>query len=185
MQLTPASHVILGMLGLEPMSGYEIKRFVDHSTRFFWAASYGQIYPELRRLSDAGLIEGSEQATGARRRTVYTLTASGRAALREWLATPPQIQEMRDESLLKVFFSDFAGPEATAHALEAKRDHHREVSERLRAIEPKAAQAPESSTYTTLRFGIAFNDFVAGWCADEAERLRATELGEGKPRRAA
>ena len=49
-----------------PKSGYEIKGLVDRSTRFFWAASYGQIYPELRRLSDAGLIEGtrSRRAVG-------------------------------------------------------------------------------------------------------------------------
>ena len=54
MELNPTAYVILGMLGLRPMCGYEIKPLVDNSTRFFWAASYGQIYPELRRLSDAG-----------------------------------------------------------------------------------------------------------------------------------
>ena len=45
MDLNPTSYVILGMLGMRPMCGYEIKAFVDKSTRFFWAASYGQIYP--------------------------------------------------------------------------------------------------------------------------------------------
>ena len=63
-ELSPTARVILGMLGFEPMSGYEIKNFVDHSTRFFWAASYGQIYPELRRLAEAGLIEGEAQSPG-------------------------------------------------------------------------------------------------------------------------
>ena len=42
MQPNPTSYVILGMLGLRPMCGYEIKQLVDNSTRFFWAASYGQ-----------------------------------------------------------------------------------------------------------------------------------------------
>ena len=55
MDLNPTAYVILGMLRNEARSGYEIKRMVDRSTRFFWAASYGQIYPELRRLEDAGL----------------------------------------------------------------------------------------------------------------------------------
>ncbi len=48
MDLSPTAYVILGMVSGEPRSGYEIKALVDNTTRFFWAASYGQIYPELR-----------------------------------------------------------------------------------------------------------------------------------------
>src|SRR5688572_4471436 len=140
MELSPTSRAILGMLGLRPMSGYEIKRFVDHSTRFFWAASYGQIYPELSRLSAAGLIEGTDDPPGGRRKRVYRLTDSGAEALREWLATPAEIQETRDESLLKVFFSDFAGPEAKISALEAKRAYHEDLAGRLRGIEDRGAE---------------------------------------------
>ena len=171
MELSPTSRVILGMLGLGPKSGYEIKRFVDHSTRFFWAASYGQIYPELKKLADAGLIEGTADPQGGRQKTVHRLTPAGRAALTGWLAAPPQIQETRDESLLKVFFSDFGGPEMTIAALSAKRDHHRDVAERLRAIAADAEEHPASSTYLTLRFGIALQEFCADFCERELERL--------------
>jgi DNA-binding PadR family transcriptional regulator len=161
------------VLGLGPRSGYEIKQLVDNSTRFFWAASYGQIYPELRRLADAGLVAGKPDPQGGRQRTVYRLTATGGRALREWLATPPQVQENRDESLLKVFFSDFAGPETTLKALEAKAEYHRGVVARLTEIESEAAKDPQSSTYLTLRFGIACNEFAAEFCEREAKRLRA------------
>lgn len=176
MELNPTSRVILGMLGRRPMSGYDIKRFVDHSTRFFWAASYGQIYPELRRLSEAGLIEGSDDSQGGRKRNSYRLTAAGRAAHREWLEAPAQVQEMRDESLLKVFFSDFAGIDGRVAALEAKRDHHAELGARLRAIGEGKADG-ESSSLLTLRFGIAYNDFAAEWCEREAEAARARAGG--------
>jgi len=63
-QLSPTAYVILGMVSKTPRSGYEIKAVVDGSTRFFWAASYGQIYPELKRLSEAGLVVGKEEPTG-------------------------------------------------------------------------------------------------------------------------
>ncbi len=172
MELTATSRVILGMLGRRPMSGYDIKGFVDRSTRFFWAASYGQIYPELRRLADAGLIEGTEEPQGARKRISHRLTAAGRRAHRDWLAAPPQIHETRDESLLKIFFSDFAGREATIAALEAKRDQHAAIAERLRMIGPQH-KPPENSALLALRFGIAFNDFVVAWCEREAEAARA------------
>ena len=54
MELSKTAYVILGMLRTRAHTGYEIKSIVDHSTRFFWAASYGQIYPELKRLEAAG-----------------------------------------------------------------------------------------------------------------------------------
>ncbi len=73
--------VILGLISLGPRSGYEIKATVDRSTRFFWAASYGQIYPELRRLERDGLIEGEDAPNGARPRRVYRLTQAGRDEL--------------------------------------------------------------------------------------------------------
>src|SRR5581483_644451 len=105
MELSPTAYVILGMLGWRPMSGYEIKSIVDQSTRFFWAASYGQIYPELQRLSTAGLIEGRASPKGGRKRNVYRLTASGRKQLRAWLEAEPEVYELRDEGLLKLFFA--------------------------------------------------------------------------------
>ena len=54
---------------------------VDSSTRFFWAASYGQIYPELRRLEQAGLVEGRSEPHGGRGRTVYELTGRSRSCV--------------------------------------------------------------------------------------------------------
>src|ERR687890_2796951 len=96
-QLSATAYVILGFVRNEPRSGYEIKAVVDNSTRFFWAASYGQIYPELRRLQEAGLIEGRAEPRGGRRRSVYTLTDAGRDELRRWLAPGVDVFETRDE----------------------------------------------------------------------------------------
>jgi PadR family transcriptional regulator AphA len=168
MELNPTSYVILGMLGLEPMCGYEIKQLVDGSTRFFWAASYGQIYPELRRLSDAGLIAGKPDAQTARGRIEFELTDEGRRTLEGWLAEAAHTHEMRDESLLKIFFSDAAGKGGTRAALEAKRDQHRELAAELRAIQDSKLAEGKSGPDTALRYGIAFHDFVSDWCEKEA-----------------
>src|SRR2546427_12215177 len=67
--LTPTGRVILGMLRLGKRTGYEIKQIVDVSTRFFWAASYGQIYPELKRLEERGLVGSRSEPTGGGART--------------------------------------------------------------------------------------------------------------------
>src|SRR5215813_124139 len=109
--LSPTAYVILGMVRKEPRSGYEIKALVDETTRFFWAASYGQIYPELKRLSEAGLVEGSDAPRGERKRTVYAITDDGLNELKDWLRRPPETREMREEGLLKLFFSGVIAPE--------------------------------------------------------------------------
>ena len=66
MELSTTAYVILGVLAWGPSSGYDVKAVVDRSVRFFWTASYGQIYPELRRLSDAGLVKGAAPSTASR-----------------------------------------------------------------------------------------------------------------------
>src|SRR5262249_38879856 len=117
MELSATAYVILGMVSVHPRSGYEIKAAVDESTRRFWAASYGQIYPELNRLSEAGLVTGVDAPRGERRRTVYTITDEGMERLKQWLRLPPETAEMRDEGLLKLFFSGVLEPAEAAETL--------------------------------------------------------------------
>ena len=171
-ELSPTAYVILGMLAWRPMSGYDIKAIVDHSTRFFWAASYGQIYPELRRLAEAGLVAGEAEAGSGRRRTAFTLTANGREALRLWLAQEPSTFEQRDEALLKLFFSA-AAPETAAATLDAKRAYHEDKLKRLREIE--ATGNAEGFTELVLRYGIESSEWMVDWCEREAARLRRAE----------
>ena len=104
--LSPTARVILGLLSFEPRTGYDIKQVTDRSTRFFWGASYGQIYPELRRLEAAGLVESREEPRGQVPRRVYRLTEDGRRAFESWLSEPGDQYEVRDEGLLKLFFGE-------------------------------------------------------------------------------
>jgi PadR family transcriptional regulator, regulatory protein AphA len=162
MELSPTAYVILGMLGWRPMSGYEIKSLVDKSTRFFWAASYGQIYPELRRLSAAGLIAGKASPQGGRRRNVYRLTPAGRRELQAWLGVDADVFELRDEGLLKLFFAEAGGGDAALQALDAKRREHERVLARLEDIE--ATGRPDGFARHVLRYGIECNRWQARWC---------------------
>jgi DNA-binding PadR family transcriptional regulator len=169
MELSPTAYVILGLLGWRPMSGYEIKSIVDKSTRFFWAASYGQIYPELRRLAAAGLIEGKASPQGGRRRNVYRPTRAGRKELRAWLNADPEVFELRDEALLKLFFADATGGASASGTLAAKRRTHEGLAERLKEIE--ATERPEGFASVVLRHGIEFNDWMAAWCERAGKAL--------------
>ena len=154
MELSPTAYVILGMVRDGPRSGYEIKALVDGTTRFFWAASYGQIYPELKRLSEAGLVEGVDSPTGGRRRTVYEITADGEEELKAWLRQPPVTYEMREEGLLKLFFADALPREEAVEILRAMRAHRLAAGRRWEsrsrppAPPPRAVSAPGRSVHS-------------------------------------
>jgi len=164
--------VVLGMLSLGPRSGYDIKAMVDRSTRFFWAASYGQIYPELRKLEEEGLIEGEDAPSGGRSRRVFRLTDAGRKALEEWLLGPETTIEYRDESLLRLFFADALPREQALGLLEARKHGHEQYLDVLRAIDARPGNDPDFVDLV-LRWGIDFNQWGADWCEKQQKRLRA------------
>lgn len=173
MELSATAYVILGMVSREPRSGYEIKALVDDTTRFFWAASYGQIYPELKRLAKAGLVEGIDAPRGERKRTVYKITADGTAALKDWLRQAPATYEMREEGLLKLFFAGVLPPAEAAEILGWMREHRLGLAERLRKMEPKALEKEDPLPLIVLRGGIEFNEWFADWCERMEHRLLA------------
>jgi DNA-binding PadR family transcriptional regulator len=170
MKQTAVTPVILGLLSLGARSGYDIKNAVDSSTRFFWAASYGQIYPELRRLEAEGLIAGEDSPNGGRDRRVYKLTAAGRKALTEWLLGRTVTIELRDESLLRLFFSDALPREQALGLLEARKRGHEEYLAVLRAIDERPGTDPEFVDLV-LRWGIDFNEWGVKWCEEQLKRL--------------
>ena len=176
MELTKTSFVILGMLRLGKHTGYEIKRLVDVSTRFFWAASYGQIYPELARLEEAGLVRGERDRSSSRRRRSYDLTPGGEQALDEWLSsTAPLYFELRHEGVLKLFFSDSLPPDERAAQWRRVREEHERVADQLRAVSSAPADAARTEgkrmPREVLDFGIAYQNFIVDYC----KRMEAEE----------
>ena len=175
-ELTATGRVILGMLALGKQTGYDIKRLVDKSTRHFWAASYGQIYPELKRLEEQGLVRGRPEPTGERQRTVFELTPEGQEALQAWLrADDEQLYEVRDEGMLKLFFSD-ALPEERVANIRAMRERQQRKLAQLQAIEDAASEGPEGP-YLTLQLGIQSTQCFIEWCEAAEGRLIEAKTG--------
>jgi DNA-binding PadR family transcriptional regulator len=175
MKLSATAYVVMGMLRHEPRTGYEIKAVVDRSTRFFWAASYGQIYPELRKLQEAGLVEGRSEPRGGRKRTVYTLTDAGREELRRWLGEDVEVLEWRDEGLLKLFFST-VDPDRAEQIIAAKQRLHEQKLAVLHEVEPKtiaSAAAGDPFPSLVLRYGVESSEWMIDWCQRARAELAA------------
>lgn len=178
--LTPTARVILGMLKLGVATGYDVKKAIDSSTRFFWTASYGQIYPELKRLRKAGLVRAKEVPRGRVKRTVYSLTPKGEKALHEWLTDSQNVlYELRDEGLLRLFFGDLLSREEVLANLKMQHQLYEMVLARFREIEPDARDGFVDETqrfpYLALRYGLDFMAWSRDWYAEAARRVEAGE----------
>lgn len=177
--LSPTAKAILGILAMGPASGYEIKQIVDDSTRFFWAASYGQIYPELKRLEKRGLIAGSDEPTGGRSKTTWKLTAAGRRSVKQWLEAPAEVFEMRNEGMLKLFVAEWGGAGDVEPQVAEMAAHSDEVVAQLGRvrdkIESEGGEAP-----VCLRLGISLNEFIAEWCRRTLAEMEQTAGGPGR-----
>jgi DNA-binding PadR family transcriptional regulator len=185
-KLTPTAKVVLGVLRLGARTGYDIKRYTDVSTRFFWGASYGQIYPELRRLAKAGLVEAKHEPRGGISRTEYTLTTRGEQALHEWLtAGGDWLFEYRDESLLKLFLGDLLTPDEVVANLRAGREQFEAVIDRFREIEVAAAEDAEEAgrvhPHLALQYGIGLMEWIVEWYREAERRLEAGEPAGVQP----
>ncbi|HRC58297.1 MAG TPA: PadR family transcriptional regulator, partial [Kofleriaceae bacterium] len=68
-----------------PTTSYAVAKAFANSPSEFWSGSAGAVYPLIERLRSRRLLRATRGKDGARVRTDYSLTASGRAALRAWL----------------------------------------------------------------------------------------------------
>ena len=160
------AYVILGFLTKadHPLSGYDIKQWVDTSVRYFFAASFGQIYPELKKLNEAGLIEGESNATGGRARTEYSITEAGRDELRKWLLQPETRLEMRDEAVLRIFFSGALTKQEKLAKLQQMRADRVNSFEALKAVHSLTQDQISEMPGLVLDYGLGLHEYVIGWC---------------------
>ncbi|MBV7333202.1 PadR family transcriptional regulator [Chloroflexi bacterium TSY] len=125
-------YVLLGLLDIMPMSGYDLAQNFQISFNSFWAASYGQIYPTLHKLEEDGLIIGDRQARGKRaQRIVYSLTNAGRRAFRKWVNGPVDSLPFRDPFRLWASNLNVCDPEIAFRNIDEQIKHQTERAEYL------------------------------------------------------
>ena len=167
--LNTTSFAMLGMLAIRPWSTYELAKHLDRSLRPLWPRARSHLFKEPKKLVDHGLAEASEESVGRRPKTVYTITAKGREALRAWLALPGEGPNLEFEQLLKVFFADQS---SKADALRAVANIRLWAEERnaenvavARAYVAGQGPFPERAQVLNVvgRFLTEFADMVGGW----------------------
>lgn len=147
-------HALLGALADRPRTGYALLKHFEQSLGYAWPASHGQIYPELARLRDDGLIE--QTASGARGSRTYGVTASGLEEIRRWLRETEPDRRVRNDATLRTFFLWLLEPEEARDHLERERAYWQGILSELEAIreEPAGTSRKERAFRIALEGGI-------------------------------
>lgn len=168
--------LILGLLMLSPMTGYELQQFIKKNLALICSHSAGSVQTALSKLEKEGKVTASEAAQGKRRKRIFSITDTGRAAFASWVAQPMQADKVKNMELSRLFFSGLAKPE---ERLEAIRDYIRQMEETrgtLCAIEeqvrhmdpedlPPGTDWPQVLRFQryTIQYGIDAAEFEIGW----------------------
>lgn len=169
--------VILGLLSHEPLTGYDIKKRIDGAILFFWKGSFGSIYPALNAMEKDGLVTKENSSESGREKIVYAITPSGTAALTAWLKDSQAKNELKYETLLKLFFGGAVDKQTTVHTIEAFEQNVRQELELLKRYEQNLSKVLEQQDhvcyYLTVTFGIETYEGYLRWC----EKAKGMLLG--------
>ncbi|NEW39208.1 PadR family transcriptional regulator [Nocardia cyriacigeorgica] len=155
-------------------SGYDLAKGFDASVANFWMATPQQLYKELERMADEGLVETRVVQQERRpNKRLHAITPAGRAALHEFIAAPAKPTAIRDEMMVKVQGMDAADApvvrSAVADKLEwskAKLARYERLRSRLlngRSEQAYLAEAERIGPYLTLLRGISLEQENIRW----------------------
>ena len=172
-------YVILGLLCHEDLTGYEIKKRMDTSLKYFWGASFGSIYPALSDLVERGLADKRNGAENGRNKLIYSITEEGKKYLKEWLQIPAERDELRYETLLKLFFGNEAGAAQAISHIDAFQERiEGELPFLIGVAETLRNNIDLDDTHKyyllTVAFGVKTYRAYLEWC-EEAKRLLGEE----------
>lgn len=178
--LTTTSYAVLSILAIRDHSTYELTKQMRLSLHYIWPRAESNMYAEPKRLVGVGLAEAREEWTGGRRRTIYSVTDAGRAALADWLSSPSSRQRFESEALLKVFFAENGTHDDLLAAIRALREdalaaveHFQRVADPYEqgegrhpqrfALSALAARLLVEQHAATARWAAWAEDVVSGW----------------------
>ena len=172
-------HALLGLLSVEPASGWDLLKRFEQSLAFVWPATQSQLYTELNRMEEAGLV--SVTATGARNRKEYEITRAGRSELAHWITEVQPERNRRNDVLLRVFFLWTVDRAKAKAFLEREVEVYRNFHDLLEQVEASANW--DESEFD--RYGrLALENGIRVTAANEQwARWAVTQVDKGRTRR--
>ena len=168
-------YALLGSLADQPRTGYGLLKHFEQSLAYAWPASHSQIYPELARLLDEGLIE--QTGTGARNSKTYAVTGAGLADVRRWLLETTPDRRVRSDAALRTFFLWLLEPAEAERQLADECAYWQSVLDEFRRIEaePTGNNKKARTFRIALEGGIRTVEARLAWLEDAIAEVRSDE----------
>ena len=177
-------HLILGLLILSPMTGYEIQRFIKQNLSLICSHSAGSVQIALSKLQRENYIAAHDTMEGRRHKKTFSITEQGRTTFFNWIAQPMQVGKVKNMELSRLFFLGLAAPQERVAAIQ---DYIRQIDEMqkvLQTIQQRFQQAqelelpPEQDWNSilqfqgyTLAYGIAAAQFERDWYSHLLQKM--------------
>lgn len=169
-------YLILGLLLLSPMTGYELQQFIKKNLSLICSHSAGSVQTALAKLERDHKVAVTETLEGKRRKKVYSITDAGQEAFSSWVAQPMQADRVKNMELARLFFAGLAEPEqrlaairgyiqqieATRSMLCAIREHFHAMNQQELPPGTDWQQVLRFQSYT-IDYGIAAAEFELNW----------------------
>jgi PadR family transcriptional regulator, regulatory protein AphA len=174
-------YMLLGLLDGHPMSGYDLNKAFNTTVQHFWTTEQSQIYRALHKLeADGWLTVETVIQQDSPNKKLYHITAAGRDALHQWLATPLPEEPAREAWIGQLFFGHLTSNEVVISVLES---YVAQLRQRLAALEALQATVPGDMPleaiprqyqfqFLTLDYGLELHRFELQWALDAIERIR-------------
>jgi DNA-binding PadR family transcriptional regulator len=175
-----SAYAVLGLLAQTPSSGYQLAQQVDGAIANFWPMSKSNVYGELTRLEERGLVEADEVTqVKLPNKRVFHLTAAGEETLDAWLREPTFRKERRKNSLLvKMLFADRLAMAQIATLIDVARQEAEGERARLSAIVEKLDKIPAAYWgRCTALFGLHHAEATIAWAEEMGREMKGRQPG--------
>ncbi|MDY6875624.1 MAG: PadR family transcriptional regulator [Chloroflexota bacterium] len=170
-------HLILGLLAQQPMSGYDIKRFLKSLSWLIDSPSFGSIYPALRALWEDGLVTVEViPRQGKPPRKIYTITEAGRLTLRGWVDQPVTLDVSLKTFVMRLILaSNFSYTEMIAH-LQQRRSQVAAHRATLKQIVEALEGTMDPGQRLTFDYGLTLATAELAWLDSTLRQLSQQPL---------
>lgn len=169
-------YAILGLINREPLTGYDITKQFNEGLVNFWYAKHSQIYPELKKLTDEGLITYETIIQGEKlEKKLYNITEQGKSCLQKWLTKDQPLDPTpKDVFRLKAYFCDEIDNTALIKQFQSQLEKRKEklsnleksMEELLKNKEISKVNSPGFGDYIVLNGAIMREKSYIDWIND-------------------
>ena len=170
-------HFILGLLTQQPMSGYDIKRFLESLGWLVGSPSYGAIYPALHALLQDDLVTVQVLSDENKPpRKIYTITRAGDQALHEWIHQPSSPSASTRAFTMRLILAGHLSTDGLIAHLQQRYEQVAEQHAALEQINQDPEKEMDSGQRLTLDYGMAIASAELLWLHSVVQQLSAEPL---------